>query len=112
MLVESAIESFQRDGAICLRQLFTPAEIGLLRTGIESNLAGLSPRAIVASAAGDPGRFIEDFCNWQDNPSYRRFIFESALAETAGKLMRSRSARLYHDHMLTRVSVGGYPAPW
>jgi ectoine hydroxylase-related dioxygenase (phytanoyl-CoA dioxygenase family) len=112
MIDSSAIDAFQRDGAICLRQLFTPDEITLLRTGIDANIASLSPRAIVASGADDPGLFVEDFCNWQTNPYYRRFIFESALAATAGKLMKSRSARLYHDHMLTKEPGTRQPTPW
>jgi ectoine hydroxylase-related dioxygenase (phytanoyl-CoA dioxygenase family) len=112
MISESAIEQFQRDGAVCLRQLFSPGELALLRAGIDSNLAQLSPRAKFASGPDDPGRFVEDFCNWQENSHYRRFIFESALAETAGRLMRSRTARLYHDHMLTKEPSTRQPTPW
>jgi ectoine hydroxylase-related dioxygenase (phytanoyl-CoA dioxygenase family) len=84
----------------------------ILRAGIDSNLAQLSPRAKVASAADDPGRFVEDFCNWQENDDYRRFIFESALAQTAARLMRSSTARLYHDHMLTKEPGTRQPTPW
>ena len=85
MIDEAAVESFQRDGAIRIRQLFRPQEISVLRSGIDENLANLSPRAKVASGADDPGHFVEDFCNWQDNAHYRRFIFDSALAETAAR---------------------------
>ena len=49
------ISAFERDGAVCIRQLFSPSEIALLSEGIEANLAHLSPRAKVASSAGDPG---------------------------------------------------------
>ncbi|HEY4449288.1 MAG TPA: hypothetical protein VGN03_11850, partial [Steroidobacteraceae bacterium] len=49
------IEAFQADGAIVLRQLLTPAEIELLQSGIEENLAHPSPRAKVASERDDPG---------------------------------------------------------
>src|SRR3984957_18931602 len=101
MIDEATVESFQRDGAVCIRQLFRPEEMAVLRAGIDENLADLSPRAKVASTADDPGRFVEDFCNWQDNANYRRFIFDSALPETAGRLMRASIARLYHDHILT-----------
>jgi ectoine hydroxylase-related dioxygenase (phytanoyl-CoA dioxygenase family) len=112
MIDEQTIGEFQRDGAVCLRQLFQPQELAILRAGIDSNLAQLSPRAKVASAADDPGRFVEDFCNWQENAHYRRFIFESALAQTAARLMRSRTARLYHDHMLTKEPGTRQPTPW
>jgi ectoine hydroxylase-related dioxygenase (phytanoyl-CoA dioxygenase family) len=112
MIDADTIERFQRDGAVCLRQLFRPEEIAVLRAGIDENLAHLSPRAKVASGADDPGHFVEDFCNWQDNADYRRFIFDSPLPETAGRLMRSTTARLYHDHMLTKEPGTRQPTPW
>jgi ectoine hydroxylase-related dioxygenase (phytanoyl-CoA dioxygenase family) len=111
MIDAGLVEQYQRDGAVCIRQLFAPGEIEMLRAGIDSNLSALSPRAIVASSPDDPGRFVEDFCNWQDNPRYRRFIFESALAEP-GRLMQSSSARLYHDHMLTKEPATRQATPW
>jgi ectoine hydroxylase-related dioxygenase (phytanoyl-CoA dioxygenase family) len=112
MIGQSLIDDFQRDGAIRIRGLFRPDEIAVLRDGVDANLANLSPRAKVASAANDPGRFVEDFCNWRDNEQYRRFIFDSALAATAGQLMRSSTARLYHDHMLTKEPGTRQRTPW
>jgi ectoine hydroxylase-related dioxygenase (phytanoyl-CoA dioxygenase family) len=112
MIDEAAIGQFRRDGALCLRRLFRPGELDVLRSGIEWNLAHLSPRAKVASDADDPGRFVEDFCNWQHNADYRRFIVDSCLAETAGRLMGSNTVRLYHDHMLTKEPGTRQPTPW
>jgi ectoine hydroxylase-related dioxygenase (phytanoyl-CoA dioxygenase family) len=112
MIDPDLVERFQRDGAVHVPQLFTGRELADLRAGIDLNLAHLSPRAKVASNPTDPGRFVEDFCNWQENAHYRRFIFESALAETAGRLMRSKAARLFHDHMLTKEPGTRQPTPW
>jgi ectoine hydroxylase-related dioxygenase (phytanoyl-CoA dioxygenase family) len=106
------VEAFQRDGAVVLRGLLTSAEVELLRNGIDANLAAPSPRAKVASAREDPGWFVEDFCCWQENEFYRRFIFESALGRVGAALMRSRSARLYHDHMLTKEPGTRARTPW
>ena len=78
------IGAFQRDGAVCIRQLLSTDEIALLRAGIEANLQHLSPRAKVASRPDDPGYFVEDFCTWQDNEHYRRFVFESPAAAKGG----------------------------
>jgi ectoine hydroxylase-related dioxygenase (phytanoyl-CoA dioxygenase family) len=107
-----AVSDYQRDGAVCLRQLLKPDEVALLRRGINTNLAKPSPRAKVASRPDDPGFFIEDFCNWQHNARYQRFIFASPLAQAAALLMKSRSARLYHDHMLTKEPGTRAPTPW
>ncbi len=112
MIDASTVELYQRDGAVCIRRLFRPQEIELLKMGIEQNLADLSPRAIVASTPSDPGRFVEDFCNWRSNAFYHRFIFDSPLAATAAQLMRSTTARLYHDHMLTKEAGTEQITPW
>lgn len=62
MISDDMVAQYQRDGAVCIRQLFRPPEIEELRAGIELNLAVPSPRAKIASGADDPGRFVEDFC--------------------------------------------------
>src|SRR3981081_2293913 len=112
MIDAATVDRFQRDGAACIRRLFRPEEMAVLRAGLDENLAHLSPRAKVASGADDPGHFVEDFCNWQDIADYRRFIFDSALPETAGRLMQSTTVRLYHDHMLTKEPGTRQPTPW
>jgi ectoine hydroxylase-related dioxygenase (phytanoyl-CoA dioxygenase family) len=111
-VAQSDIDAFQRDGAVCLRQVLSAEDIALLRRGIDANLACPSARAKVASQPDDPGRFVEDFCSWQENAHYRRFIFESPLASIAGALMQSRSVRLYHDHMLTKEPGTRQRTPW
>ena len=106
------IDAFARDGTVCLRGLLNATEVALLRAGIDANIATPSPRAKVASRPDDPGFFIEDFCCWQDNPAYRRVIFDSPLAAAAARLMGSREVRLYHDHMLTKEPGTRQPTPW
>lgn len=106
------IEAFARDGAVCARQLLTSAEVARLSEGIDHNLAHPSPRAIVASRREDPGFFIEDFCNWQDNAAYRDVMLHSALPEAAARLMQSQEVRLYHDHMLTKEPGTVQRTPW
>ncbi len=109
---EAIVDAYQTDGAVCIRGLLNPEEVAILRAGLDVNLAHPSARAKVASPAGDPGLFIEDFCCWQDNPHYQRTIFETPLAEVAARLMRSATARLYHDHMLTKEAGTRQPTPW
>ena len=106
------IARFERDGAICIKQLLTPDEVALLREGIDANLAAPSPRAKVASRPDDPGRFFEDFCNWQDIPQFGRFVHETPLALAAKRLMQSRTVRLYHDHVLVKEPGTRQKTPW
>jgi ectoine hydroxylase-related dioxygenase (phytanoyl-CoA dioxygenase family) len=111
-LTPELIADFRRDGAVCIRKLFTEDEIALLREGIEHNLAQPSPRAKVASRPDDPGWFFEDFCNWQDNDAYRRFIDGSAAPAAAGALMGGETVRLYHDHLLVKEPNTRQRTPW
>lgn len=106
------IAAYQRDGAVCIRQLLSPELIALLRQGIDENLSSPSPRAKIASQPDDPGWFIEDFCNWQDNQFYRRFIFDSGLGDVARQLMQSKTSRLYHDHLLVKEPGTRQRTPW
>jgi ectoine hydroxylase-related dioxygenase (phytanoyl-CoA dioxygenase family) len=109
---DALVAQFQRDGAACIRQLLTADELALLRDGIEANLAAPSPRAKVASRPDDPGRFFEDFCNWQDIDAFRRFIFDAPLAQLAQRLMGSQTVRLYHDHLLVKEPGTRQRTPW
>lgn len=111
-LPPDTIADYQRDGAVCLRGVLTADEVALLRAGIDANLAAPSPRAIVASRPDDPGRFVEDFCNWADNPAYRQICLHSRLPALAAALTGSRRVRLYHDHMLTKEPGTRQRTPW
>ena len=111
-LTPELIADFRRDGAVCIRKLFTEDDIALLREGIERNIAQPSPRAKVASRPDDPGWFFEDFCNWQDNDAYRRFICESAAPAAAGALIGGETVRLYHDHLLVKEPNTRQRTPW
>ncbi len=106
------VADFRRDGAVCIRGLLNADELLTLRDGIAANLAAPSPRAKIASRPEDPGRFFEDFCNWQHVPAYRRVIEDSPLAFAAQRLMGSRSVRLYYDHLLVKEPGTRQRTPW
>jgi ectoine hydroxylase-related dioxygenase (phytanoyl-CoA dioxygenase family) len=106
------VERFRRDGAVCVRAVLTADEVAQLERGIERNLAEPSERAIVASRPDDPGRFFEDFRNWQRIPEFEAVIRESALAPAAGALMGSQRVRLHHDHLLVKEARTGQRTPW
>ena len=105
-------EDYRRDGAVLLRGVLTPHEVRRLAEGIEHNLAHPSALAMVASAPDDPGRFVEDFCTWQQNPAYREILCESALPAVSARLTGSREIRLYHDHLLVKEAGTRQPTPW
>jgi ectoine hydroxylase-related dioxygenase (phytanoyl-CoA dioxygenase family) len=106
------VEAFRRDGAVCVRGAFSSAEIELVERGIERNLTEPSERALVASRPDDPGRFFEDFCNWQRIPEFEEFVRRSPAAAIAGELMGSDRVRLFHDHLLVKEAGTRQRTPW
>ncbi len=102
---------YERDGAVCIRRLFSAADIELASNAIEANLADLSSLAKRASSEND-GAFIEDFCSWQRIPAMERFIRQSPAAAIAAELTQSSTIRLYHDHVLVKEPGTKQRTPW
>ena len=82
-LPQSVVDDYRRDGAVVIRGALDACELATLERGIEANLAAPGPLAAVASAADDPGRFFEDFCNWQRIAEYEAIMRHSALPSIA-----------------------------
>ena len=106
------IAAFDRDGAICLRGLFAARWLESLARGLEKNFAAPGPDSTVYTPEGAPGGFYDDYCNWQRIPEYEAFIRHSPAGEIAGRLMESRSARLYHEHVLVKEPGTREVTPW
>jgi len=106
------VAAFHRDGAVVVRGLFSPEEVAVVERGIERNLADPGPLFKVASRPDDPGRFVEDFCNWQRIEEFRTIAFESRAADVAAALMRGSDVRLFHDHMLVKEPGTQQHTPW
>ena len=112
MVDDAAIEAFARDGVVVVRGILSHDEVESLAEGVDAALASLSGRAIVASAADDPGRFVEDFLRWTDIPQIEAVALRSAIPEAAATLMDSLSARFYHDHILVKEGGTTQRTPW
>jgi ectoine hydroxylase-related dioxygenase (phytanoyl-CoA dioxygenase family) len=111
-LSSPTLEAFARDGAVVLREVFSHEELATLERGIERNLAAPGPLSMVASGADDPGKFVEDFCNWQCIAEYESILKTSALPAIAKQLMASETARIYHDHLLVKMAGTKTPTLW
>jgi ectoine hydroxylase-related dioxygenase (phytanoyl-CoA dioxygenase family) len=109
---DASVAEFRAKGATVVRALFSPEQVALVERGIERNLADPGPLFKVASRDDDPGRFVEDFCNWQRIDEFREVAFSSQAADVAGALMGSREVRLFHDHVLVKEPGTQQPTPW
>ena len=108
---EAQIEAFQRDGCAVIRGLFAPWIEGL-KQAVEENMAAPSFRERTYRPADGTAPFFQDFCNWDRIPGYRALVRESPMAQIAAKLMRSKVARIFHDHVLVKEPGNSVATPW
>ncbi len=107
---DEAVAAYRRDGALCLRGLFTDW-LEPLRKGVARNLAEPGPIATEHDVAGQ-GRFFEDYCNWQRIPEYRDFVLESPAAPIAGRLMGAGRVQIFHEHLFIKAPGTAKATPW
>jgi ectoine hydroxylase-related dioxygenase (phytanoyl-CoA dioxygenase family) len=105
------VDEFRDLGVTCLRGSFVDC-VDSLRAGIERNLREPGPYFREYTPEGNPGRFLGDYCNWQRIPEYRRFVEHSRAGEIAARLMGSRTARIFHEHVLVKEPHTEERTPW
>jgi ectoine hydroxylase-related dioxygenase (phytanoyl-CoA dioxygenase family) len=110
-ITEQAIIDFNRNGAVCIRGLFTDW-IDTLKQGVQKNHDEPGPYFAENVTANDTGSFWDDYCNWQRIPEFHRFITESSAAQFAAQIMDSNSAQFFHDHVLVKEANTSKPTPW
>jgi ectoine hydroxylase-related dioxygenase (phytanoyl-CoA dioxygenase family) len=111
VLTEELVDEFQRGGVVILRQVFADW-VEPLREGVRDLMANPGPfeRSVVPADGSAP--FFQDLCNWQRIPQFEDFVRRSPAAELAAGLMRSRTARFFHDHVLVKQPGGSTVTPW
>ena len=108
---EPTVAEFARDGVVVLRGVFRDW-VDSLAAGVAELMASPSPLERSVRPADGSAPFFQDFCNWQRIAAFRAFVFESPAARIAARLMRSPSARLFHDHVLVKQPGNSTVTPW
>ncbi|HUY84334.1 MAG TPA: phytanoyl-CoA dioxygenase family protein [Steroidobacteraceae bacterium] len=108
---DETVEAFQRDGVAVLRGVFRDWVDALAR-GVERVLRDPSPLERSYQSEDGSSPFFQDYCNWRRIADFRAFVFESPAARVAARLMRSREARFFHDHVLVKRPGTGSVTPW
>ncbi len=108
---DQQIAEFARDGVVVIRGIFN-GWIEALRRGVDRNIADPGPYTKGYTPEGKPGRFFGDYCNWRRFGEYEDFIFNSPAGELAAKLMGSKTARIYHEHVLVKEPGTEERTPW
>jgi hypothetical protein len=98
------IEAYARDGAVCLRKVFDPDWLTSLigparKICIDKEDVGTLPTM--------PGRYLARVV-----PEFRRFVFESPMAEAAGRAMQSSTIRFFFDEFFAKPPKSADKTLW
>jgi ectoine hydroxylase-related dioxygenase (phytanoyl-CoA dioxygenase family) len=108
---DSQIEHFQAQGVVFLPGVFADW-VQPLRSVVEQVLQAPSPLERSYQPKDGSAPFFQDYCNWPRVPALRDFVFESPAAQVAAALMRSRTVRFFHDHILVKRPGTSLVTPW
>lgn len=108
---EATVAAYAADGAVVIRGAFAP-HVEALRAGVARLMAAPSPRQRSYQPKDGSGFFFQDLCNWRDVPEFSDFVLGSAAARIAARLMGSKTARFFHDHVLVKEPGSSIATPW
>ena len=108
---DDLVDAFDRDGVVLIPGMLAAA-VTDLAGAVAENMAAPSRFERTYRPADGTAPFFQDFCNWQRIPGYRNAVLNSGMAEAAAKLMRSNTARFFHDHVLVKEPGNSMPTPW
>jgi len=110
-LDQSQIDDFETNGAILIKGMFRDW-VDTIQAGIEKNMDDPGPYAAENLNPGEPGRFFDDYCNWDRIAEFEDVIRRSDVGRIAAEIMRSRLTQLFHDHVLVKEPGTSKPTPW
>ena len=110
-VTDAMVADYARDGAVLVPGLWADW-VDVIAAGIARNMADPGPYASENLKPGEPGRFFDDYCNWERIPEFARVVRESEAAAVAARLMGSAYVQMFHDHVLVKEPGTAKPTPW
>ena len=103
-ITQEEIDTYERDGVVCLRQVFDRDWIDSL---LEKSKEIVIDRKDFGMLPTMPGRYMARCI-----PEFRRFVFESPLAEAAGTVMQSKEIRFFFDEFFAKPPQSAEKTIW
>lgn len=124
-VTDEEIETFTRDGVVCLRGALDPALLAAMTAPVETALAsramadlsemgrGLEAGGIAVLREGETaGRFATGVDHWRDQPEFAAFACESPLPALVAALLRTERLWLYEDSVLVKEPGAAERTAW
>jgi len=114
MVTGDDIETFWRDGVVCLRGALPVELLEAMADPVDVAIRGeqSADLSAVAGAPENAARFVAGIDHWRTQPALRAFAFESALPAIVAALLRSSAVWLYEDSVLVKEPGAREATEW
>ncbi len=110
-LSDHQIMTFQHAGVLPLPGIFS-SWVDQLSAGVDRLEADPGRFINENSKIGETGHFWNSYCYWQDIPEFTKFIMESAAASISAQAMKSKTAQIFHEHLVVKEPGTAKSTPW
>jgi len=108
---QNQINEFQENGVVLLKGAFKDY-VENARQAIDENKRNPSWRERTYHPEDGGAPFFQDYVVWNQFDGYRALVKDSGMAKMAARLMQSKSARIFHDHILVKEPGNSVVTPW
>lgn len=98
------IETYQRDGVVCLRNVFDPEWTEMLKPFAKKIVVDKEDLGLLPTT---PRRYMA-----RKIPEFRKFAFESPFGEACGQILESKEIRLYFDEVFAKPPQSDAVTKW
>ena len=105
------VETFARDGAVCVRGLLDDAWVDRMRQAID-RVESIPGPFRERYSPDDPGAFLSDKFLWTLDSDFRAAALDSQAAEAACRLMRASRVNVFYDHLMVKEPGAVSRTPW
>jgi ectoine hydroxylase-related dioxygenase (phytanoyl-CoA dioxygenase family) len=103
---------YERDGVVCLRQVFSEKWLTVLSDAVEKLMAAPDALAEEYTPRGKRGRFFGDIEMALRIEAFGRFVHDSPAAEIAGRIMGATRVNFFYDQLLVKEPGTQERTPW
>lgn len=107
-LTPEQIDAYRRDGVICVRQLYSPEWVALIRKFLDDIVGSPSP----VSGQRNSSSFQSDVNTWLTNDEVRDFVLFAPSAYIAQQAFGSKRVNFYYDQIFVKDKLSPLPTPW
>ena len=111
-VAEAAIETFESDGVVCLREALRESEVEALRLATDQSYESPGPLGYKVDQPDQTGTFYYDFNMHERLEAFRWLVFDSHIPDVAAALMRSPGVTLYYSNLFIKQPGSRAPSPW